>query len=213
MSSGPDLSVIIPYRNGEEGHKKLGTFFKNLGDTGIEVLTVNAGSRAKSLNEGAKKAKNTYLWFVHADTVLDTTHIHALRSSIRSSSKSLHFFDLEFDTDGPALIKINAFMANIRARFLGIPWGDQAFCIHRDVFFDAKGFPEDRAYGEDHVFVWRLYQKGYGIKPVGIKIVTSARAYRNKGWLRLTLLRQVLWIKQALPELARLWIIRIRKFL
>ncbi len=94
--------------------------------------------------------------------------------------------------------------ALFRSRALGVPFGDQGFCIKKTIFNKLGGFPEGLPYGEDHVFVWRARQQGIDLQPLGVKLYTSARKYKKHGWLKTTILTQYLWIKQALPEWQKL---------
>ncbi len=162
------------------------------------------GSRARSLNAGARAARTRFLWFLHADCVVEAHHLDHLLAAFARSPSSLFFFDLAFARDGPALMRLNAWGGNWRARLLGLPFGDQGLATSRRVWTALGGFPEDVAYGEDHVFVWRAHLAGIPVRRIPIPLATSARGYRERGWLRLTARRQYLWMRQALPFAGRL---------
>lgn len=196
------ISIIIPLAPGEGEHAALMTRLPS----DMQVITASEGSRARSLNAGAARATGDYLWFLHADSRLGEHAIAALEQSIAQAPQALHYFTLAFDCGAGARMRLNAWGANQRSRLLGVPFGDQGFCIHRDVFARLGGFPEHLAYGEDHVFVWRARQQGVRLRNVGATIFTSARRYRSEGWLNTTLRFQYLWLKQAWPE----WITLMR---
>ena len=118
---------------------------------------------------------------------------------------ALHYFDLAFSGDGPPLMRLNERGVWVRSHLLGMPFGDQGFCLRRDVFFGLGGFPEDVPYGEDHLLVWRARQAGVPLRCAPATLLTSARKYGERGWLRTTARHVYLTYRQALPEAARLW--------
>ena len=221
------LSVIIPLAPNETAWKNLIKDFAKLPD-GTEILFVTSNKtkhshelinlpqkkvywlkstpgRANQMNAGAQSAKGEYLWFLHADSKFDEHTIPALLHSIQNYPNSLLFFDLAFLNDATPLMYLNAFGARFRSRILNVPFGDQGFCINKKLFNKLNGFPEGLAYGEDHVFVWKARQQGVPIQPTGATLYTSARKYKEHGWLKTTITTQYLWIKQALPEIRKLY--------
>lgn len=195
------LSIIIPVREGETAHKDLVCSLNALQDSQLEVIVTKGNSRANAMNKGVLRAQNKFLWFVHADTKVEKTHINVLKKSCYTHPESLHYFDLSFAKDGPFLSLLNAWGANIRSRVLSLPWGDQAFCCSQEVFQKIGPYDEAVTYGEDHLLVWSAHHKNIQVKSLRETIETSAREYQKKGWLALTLKRQYLWLKQALPQL------------
>jgi GT2 family glycosyltransferase len=95
---------------------------------------------------------------------------------------------------------INRWGVHFRSRILKVPFGDQGFCIRKDMFQILGGFPDNVPYGEDHIFVWKARQQGVKLQPVCSTLYTSARKYKKHGWLKTTLLHQYLWVKQAWPQ-------------
>lgn len=186
-------------------------FITSLNNPDYEVIGQHGHNRANAMNIAAKSANHDYFWFLHADSIIDETHLHALQEGIKNSPNALHFFDLKFHSDGPILSCLNAMGANIRSRLFQIPWGDQGFCLSQNSFNYLGGYNEKTTYGEDHLLVWAAHQKRLPLNRIRKKLYTSARQYRKSGWLRLTLKRQYLWIKQAAPELVKLIKIRLLK--
>ncbi|MGE3535702.1 MAG: glycosyltransferase family 2 protein [Parachlamydiales bacterium] len=156
--------------------------------------------RAKQMNTGARQARNKFLWFVHADSRIPSQSIEALKNALIEAPSRLHFFDLEFLADGPVLTRLNTLGAWVRARLLGLPFGDQGFCISKNLFESLGRFPENVLYGEDHLFVWKARKSGIPIRSTRGRIYTSSRKYRDKGWAKTTLQHGYLTAKQALPE-------------
>lgn len=173
-----------------------------------EAITATRG-RAQQMNAGAKRIDARFLWFLHADSQLESRHISALQSVLQSGLEHLLCFELAFCTDGTGPMSVNAIGANLRTRWLGVPFGDQAFCIPAALFKKVGGYPEDVPYGEDHVFVWRLKLIGVGVTMVPLPLFTSASKYKTKGWLHLTCLYQWYWLKQAAPYAARVILKRL----
>jgi hypothetical protein len=105
----------------------------------------------------------------------------------------LHYFDLAYD--GGHLTNSNSLGANIRSRLLGLPYGDQGFCISKNLFNKIGGYPEDVPYGEDLLFIRLAKRAGIKLNRVPSKLLTSARKYKQYGWLKLTVLRQWQMVK------------------
>lgn len=192
----PTLSVIIPVRAGEPA---LPTLLARLERESAvhEVLVMQEGSRAKSLNAGAARATGELLWFLHADSGLAEDSVARLLAAAERHPEALLFFDLSFARDGGKLMRLNEWGANRRSRWLKLPFGDQGLACRRDVFAKIGPYREDAAYGEDHLLVWQAHCAGSPLVPVGAPLMTSARRYAEEGWLRLTLLYQYRWLGQA----------------
>lgn len=142
--------------------------------------------RARQQNAGARLAKGQYLWFLHADSQLADTSLEAVSRFIGCGTRALGYLDLRFLPDGPARMRLNAWGANLRSRWLGMPFGDQGFLIHRADFEALGGFDERLAVGEDHDLVWRARRAGLPLRPLGAPLLTSARKYSERGWRRTT---------------------------
>ena len=85
------ISVIIPVAKGETEHLKL---IKSLPDN-YEIIISEEAGRALSLNLGSKKATHEFLWFLHADSVVDKSAIKALELAIKNYPRKLIYFDLK----------------------------------------------------------------------------------------------------------------------
>lgn len=167
-------------------------------DLPIQQLQSIAG-RARQMNLGARHARGQWLWFLHADTRLDSHVREALNQFLARDQEALGWFDLKFRDDGPALSRLNAHGACWRSRWLGLPFGDQGFVIPARVFAQLGGYDETARYGEDHLLVWAAHAIGLPVQPIGATLLTSARKYATHGWLRTTLRHWLLTLRQALP--------------
>lgn len=216
--SAIQLSVIIPLALGEDAWRGLLPQLADCGDRS-EILLVHAESdtvdlgdcepnpqlqlissacgRARQLNAGAQAARGRWLWFLHADSRLTPAVLPLLFRFIADEPDALGFFDLRFDHDGPLLTHLNAIGANLRARWLGLPFGDQAFVLRAETFRRLGGYDDSVRYGEDHLLVWRARAASLPLRRMPAAIVTSARKYRQQGWLSTTFKHLWLTARQA----------------
>lgn len=166
----------------------------------IVVIAARAG-RGSQMNAGSERASGDYLWFLHADSRFDDDSISALLASIRKHPESLLFFDLAFIKVKKWPMCVNEIGAKIRSNLLKIPFGDQGFCMKKVVFDRIGQFRTDVEYGEDHLLTWQAKKHGVSIKAIQAKLFTSPRKYQKYGWLRITMLYQFLWLRQAFGAL------------
>ena len=198
-----NISIVIPVHEKEEHLQRLLTDLEPvLGK--VEMVLPSKGTRATSLNAGALSTARPFLWFLHADSRINSHNLEALSQALQKKPDALHYFDLAFAKDGPPQMALNAWGANIRSRLFGTPYGDQGFCIARGHFLRAGCYPEDLPYGEDLMLVWRLRQSGTQLNRIPSNLVTSARKYKERGWLNLTVLYQWRWIGMSFPEALKL---------
>ncbi len=209
------LTIIIPSLNESEVIGSLLESLQSLRQAGHEVIVVDGGSddatvqiaqplvdqllnsppgRAGQMNVGAAAASGDVLWFLHADTQLPIDASKAVISGIVSGS-IWGRFDVRLSGQ-QYLLKVVAFMMNLRSRWSGIATGDQGVFVNRTVFNDVDGFP-DISLMEDIVLSKRLKRVG---KPLclHLKIVTSSRRWEAHGILRTILLMWKLRLAFAL---------------
>ncbi|MDG1496146.1 MAG: hypothetical protein P8Q91_09800 [Porticoccaceae bacterium] len=210
-----EVSIIIPLAAGENQQQYL------LADLASRPLqaeiiksyqTSSEQSRASSLNAGAEQAVGPWLWFLHADSRVSQDNLRALEHSLERDQQraALHYFDLGFIAGGP-LLSTSARGANLRSRLLMCPYGDQGFCISKQLFLALGGFPEGHACGEDLLLVWRAHQAAVALQPIASTLLTSGRKYHRQGWLKVTALHQWYWLRLSLPELFKLAVQRCRR--
>jgi hypothetical protein len=166
--------------------------------------------RARQQNVGAKKANRAFLLFLHVDSELNAEALDRLAVSIFTEPEALHYFDLRFLPDGPSLMRINEAGVWLRSHLLGIPFGDQGFCLSRASFFRLLGFDEETEFGEDHLLVWKTRRAGIRLCCSKGVIATSARKYAQHGWGYTTLMHGWLTARQAIPEAIKLLVFRNR---
>lgn len=210
------LSIIVPLGPGEQAWRDLlpqlaacgGDSEILLVHTGTEVdiadpalpgvrQIASAQGRARQLNAGARAARGRWLWFLHADSHLSEDALPRLRKLVDTNVEALGYFDLRFADDGPRLTQLNALGANLRSRWLGLPFGDQGLVLRADTFQGLGGYDETLSSGEDHQLVWRVRTIGIPLCRLSASIKTSARKYRQQGWLSTTFDHLRLTARQA----------------
>ncbi|PWE32012.1 glycosyl transferase [Maritimibacter sp. 55A14] len=141
-------------------------------------VTGRAG-RGGQLARGAAAAGGEWLLFVHADTVLLPGWAAAARAHMRDHPDRAGWFRLTFDAPGPAPRWV-ACWANLRARLLRLPYGDQGLLVPRALYDACGGFP-DIPLMEDVALARRI---GRRMRPLDAVARTGAERYLAEGWFR-----------------------------
>lgn len=175
------------------------------GAQGVAIrICVSPAGRARQMNIGAQAAHGSWLWFLHADSRLQARTLAALNAFFADGQGAFGYFDLRYRDDGPPLAHLNAIGANLRARWFGMPFGDQGFVLPAAWFDRLGGYDETAACGEDHILVWRARAAGLPLHRIGAPLASSARKYARQGWGRTTLRNLCLTALQAWPQWRRM---------
>ncbi|OGP30005.1 MAG: hypothetical protein A2073_04195 [Deltaproteobacteria bacterium GWC2_42_11] len=195
------ISVIIPALN-EEAHIERAILSASDAD---EVIVVDGGSndatvsiteklgakviiskkgRGVQQDAGAKEAKGDALLFLHADTMLPEGWKESVAQIFTDGNIVGGAFLLGINSDNPLLKFINR-IANIRAKYLGLIYGDQAILVKKDKFFSIGGF-RGLPIMEDVDLIRRLRRHGT-VKLLKEKVLTSQRRWYKKGLISTTL--------------------------
>lgn len=202
------ISLIIPCLNDQEA---LGKTLSHLqGEEGIEVIVADGGShdssrkiaetagahvvdsppgRGRQLNQGAAAAGGDILFFLHADTIPPAGFATLIRASLSDKGVAAGSFSLALDMDGRRA-RLVCLGTNLRSRLFSLPYGDQGFFISREIFNKINGFPEQELM-EDYEFIRRAGKLGR-IKILPEAVTSSARRWRRLGFLKTTLLNQMM---------------------
>lgn len=148
--------------------------------------------RALQLNAGANLASRPVLWLLHADSRFTEDTLQAAHHFLSNDEDRIGYFRLNFADDGPLMTRANAWFANLRSRFLHLPFGDQGFILKQSLFKKLQGFDEKVMPGEDLDFVVRARAFGVVLQELPAELITSARRYRQYGWLATTVRHIVL---------------------
>ncbi len=204
---GLPISVVIPTL--DEAELIESAVSSPLAVAGAECIVVDGGSRdrtldraaragarvaraprgrAAQLNAGARLAANPLLVFLHADTILPPGYEGVVRRILSGPNIACGAFRLRIEPASSSLRAIER-IANLRARRLALPYGDQALFVRADRFHQLGGFP-DLPVMEDFEFVRRLRRTGR-VEIAAEAVATSSRRWRRNGAWRTTLMHQV----------------------
>lgn len=145
-------------------------------EAGAKVLQT-ASSRGGQLQQGCAAAAGDWLLILHADSELADGWSDAATNHLARGGAG--WFKLRFD-DGSAMARMVAGWANLRARLLKMPFGDQGLLVSRELYERVGGFA-DIPLMEDVALSRAL---GQHLRPIGATIITSADRYRAQGWVR-----------------------------
>ena len=172
----PNLEVIVADGGSNDQTAELAQA------AGATVVHCNQG-RGKQMNAGAALATGEVLLFLHADTKLpDHFQEYVWQSLIDGHSGGA--FRLHIGAKG-RMLRLIEFAANLRSRWLQLPYGDQAIFVTASVFYSINGF-QHWPLMEDYDFCCRLRKIGR-IALVSASVTTSARRWQRLGVLRTTL--------------------------
>ena len=149
-------------------------------DMGCQVITLPAEQRGRGrqLQAGASAARGDWFLFLHADTVLSDTWAAEVAHHIATNPNKAAFFTLAFDQTGSGPKRVAA-LANLRARKLGLPYGDQGLLISRALYEEMGGY-RDFPLMEDVDLVRRLTPAR--LTGLEAKAITSGSKYTHGGW-------------------------------
>jgi rSAM/selenodomain-associated transferase 2 len=206
----PTISVIIPVLNEESAVREtLQGLPPQRENERVEVIVVDGGSqdataerarpyarilsapkgRACQMNVGAEAARGDTLLFLHADTQLPPDAYQRIQEALEDPNCVGGAFRHSLDRREP-LYRLISFCSNLRAKWLGVIYGDQAIFVRRSAFKKLAGFRELEIL-EDGDFTFRLRKAGR-VKLLRASVVTSARRWERIGPVRTVFLMWVI---------------------
>lgn len=199
----PTLAIIIPVLNDAQPLRELLTQLQlqrvQCADQ-FEIIVVDGGShddsvqvaecyadrvlsgstgRARQMQAGALAASTTWLWFLHADSVLPdnlVSQLQRLPLNVRWGR-----FDVQFDQPSWIFSAIAGLM-NWRSRWSGICTGDQGLFVEHKLFFELDGYA-DIPIMEDVELSSRL-RRIAAPHCIDQALIISGRRWRRHGVLR-----------------------------
>jgi hypothetical protein len=219
-----NLSVIIPALN--EAATIENTLSALNGIDHLEVIVVDGGStdetvdlarrqgakvlqtqpgKARQMNCGAAAASGEVLVFLHADTRLPDNFNRLVLAALEQTGVAAGAFRLAIDSRAAGIRFIER-VADMRSRYLQLPYGDQALFMKKSIF-DAIGGFADVPIMEDFILARHLRRKGrIAILPAAV--ITSPRRWLHFGILRTWLINQMIVVAFYLgiaPERLARW--------
>jgi len=149
----------------------------------IKTVTAKKG-RARQMNAGARASSGKILLFLHADTLIAPESLDNVRKALSKPDVSGGAYRLKIASPKLSL-KIISAGANLRTRLLGMPYGDQAIFVKREVFETVGGY-DDIPVMEDVRFVEALRRMGE-IVLLEDYAETSPRRWEKEGVIIATL--------------------------
>lgn len=200
-SSRFTVSVIIPTLNEESC---LGHTLKPIG-AGVEIIVADAKSsdatlkiagrftekiilsekgRGAQMDRGAREAQGDILVFLHADAILPEDWQERIAAALKDDRIIAGGFRLKIDSDRKSF-KLIEKTANLRSKYLGLIYGDQAIFLKREAFLSAGGF-KGLPLMEDVDLMRRLRKTGK-IALLDAYVSVSPRHWERNGILKTTL--------------------------
>jgi len=136
--------------------------------------------RGRQMNAGAAAARGDWLVFLHADTRLPPDWKAAIAAASRDPRVVAGCFTFALDSPAPAA-RIIELGVRARVALLGLPYGDQAIFVRRDVFEEIGGYALIPIM-EDVDLVRRLRRRGRLLRSAK-PAITSARRWERDGWI------------------------------
>jgi rSAM/selenodomain-associated transferase 2 len=194
------ISVIIPTYNEEVVIGKTIQYLRSIADGQFvaEIIVVDGRStdntvneseqagarvikslkkgRAAQMNEGARCAKGSILYFLHADSLPPSTFAVDIMEALKKDF-AMGCYRLRFDVDH-WFLKSNAWFTRFDVN--AFRYGDQSLFVSRKYFERVGGFSEKHIVFEDYEIIKRLRRHGkFAI--LKKEVITSARKYVTNG--------------------------------
>lgn len=195
------ISIIIPTLNEEKNLSKLLSQLKQLENTiPFEMIVVDGGSqdqtvalakkyatvyqlrkanRGAQLKFGAEKSSGEILWFLHSDSRIESSQnniLDQIQTTLKDKQYSAGFLKLTFDSSD-FFYHYLAGTSNLRARYLGLIFGDQGLFTTRENYEKVGGY-ESIPLMEDWQLSRKLWKLGK-FYPLSTMIITSSRRFRK----------------------------------
>ncbi len=158
----------------------------------IKLMASEKG-RAKQMNQGAKQAIGSILYFLHADSFPPKNFDKLIINEVDIGNLA-GCFKMKFDS--------NHWWLQLAGWFTKFTWkacrgGDQSQFITKDLFEELKGFDETYTVYEDYDLINKLYAKKQFVV-IQECLITSARRYDANGIWKLQYHFCTIYVKKFL---------------
>ncbi|MBE9532047.1 MAG: TIGR04283 family arsenosugar biosynthesis glycosyltransferase [Proteobacteria bacterium] len=140
--------------------------------------------RGEQMDYGASVSTGELLLFLHADSTLPELWHKDVLNTLKDPKVSAGAFTLSIDARGWRY-RILEYFSKLRAKHLGLIYGDQAIFTTTESFDDVGGF-EKLPLFEDVDYVMKLKRIGK-VSLIDKKVITSPRRWEKDGLIRNTL--------------------------
>jgi hypothetical protein len=173
VESGPWQEVLVV-----DGGSDDRTVEKARSVGGVRVLG-SARGRARQMNAGAKTATGDVLLFLHADVELPSDALRHVTAALAEPEVVAGAFRTWTVSDGRGGVFAPLLrLADLRSRYTGLPYGDQALFVRAGVFHRLGGFPEQPLM-EDLAFS-RILRRAGTIRTVPASVRVSGRRFLSR---------------------------------
>jgi len=163
--------VIVSDGGSDDGTLKIAEKF-------TENVVNGPAGRALQMNAGARIATGDIFLFLHADSRIEPASYEKMLRSMKNPEEIGGAFSLCIVSDKWSLRLITR-LANLRSKYLGMAYGDQAFFVKNSIFQKMNGFTK-LPICEDIDFFKRLRNLGSVIL-LNEKALTSPRRWNKEG--------------------------------
>ncbi len=173
VGTGADEIVVV------DGGSRDGTARVAAGYPGVRVLT-GARGRGPQLDLGARATSAPLLLFLHADCRLPRGWAPAVREALAEPGVALACFRLHTEPSRPGAGRLRRAwlrLLDLRSRGFGLPYGDQAYAVRREVYRRIGGFPAIPLM-EDVAFA-RAARRVGRIRRIPLEVRTTARRFER----------------------------------
>jgi len=168
-----DCEIIVVDGKSEDNTVEIVNSFSN-----VTLIKNCKRGRAVQMNRGAAEAKNEYLFFLHADTTVDSIGYAKLVNEVSKNNLKWGWFSIKLNS--PRFIfRILETLASYRTKIAHEPLGDHGIFVKKELFQKIGGYPEIPIM-EDIELVKKLKNISRG-KRIDHYVLTSVRRFERGG--------------------------------
>ena len=170
---------------------------------GARYITAPPG-RGPQLRAGARQARGTVLWFLHADALVPANAIAVIQDAVAQGAQA-GYFQFRFSGVRTCTKRVIEFFVAWRCRVATV-YGDQGLFARREVYERTPGFAATSLFEE--VPLVRALRRAGRFTALAAAIEVDCRRWERRGYWRQTLVNRLLALGHALgvsPERLARW--------